>query len=151
MTISHRRTTEPSDEDILAANAPPRRETEEARVADRTGWQKRFQSLTLEQYNEGERFDYRGPPDMTEYVGQNVGRGMRPVREPSPTPRFDPNFPYWQRPLHERTTGKSIITYTPPSEGGESRVRRGWNRQEPVQGPVLPASGPVASKKPKKE
>lgn len=124
--------TEPSDEEVHAASlstGPPRREHDEARQVDRTGWQKRFQSLTLDQYNAGERFDYRGPPDMKEYIGgAKLGRGPRPVKEPSPTPRFDPNFPYWQKPLHERKPGGPLITYTPPQGGGEQRVRRGKQR-----------------------
>jgi hypothetical protein len=127
--------TDPSDEEIHAANeglstGPPHREHDENRQVERTQWQRRFQTLTLDQYKGGERFDYRGPPDMKEYVGQKVGRGLRPVREPSPTPRFDPNFPYWQKPLHERRPGEAIITYTPPMTSSEKKnARRGKTRR----------------------
>ena len=102
-----------------------RTEHDEDRVVDRTGWQKRFQSVTLEQYNAGERVDMRGPPDMKEYIGGGkLGMGPRPIREPSPKYRAEPHE-NWQR----RTPGGGIRwTGTPPQGGGEHRVRRGPRR-----------------------
>ena len=100
---------------------------EEERRVTRNQWERRFQTITLEQYNAGKEVDMRGPPDMKEYVGGNVGRGPRPVKEPTPKYRPVPEE-NWQKPLNQVREGESRWTGTPPQGGGDKRVRRGPRR-----------------------
>jgi hypothetical protein len=103
--------------------------SQDDRSVDRTGWQRRFQSVTLEQYNAGERVDMRGPPDMKEYIGGGkLGRGPRPIKDVTgPKYRAEPHE-NWQKPMRDWRTNESRWTGTPPQGGGEQRVRRGPRR-----------------------